>query len=161
MRAAAGERKGRAIGETGRIPLSHSSVTMSRILDFSVATLRLRLIFGLAVLVVGATSCGVIRRSNRPALWEQRVPIEVVNQNEYEATVFTMVDGTRTRIGSVPGNTAYTLSTPFPSGGRMSVEVRLVPVGSYASWAFDVAPGRRVRVEIPSDLHRQRATFPR
>jgi hypothetical protein len=107
------------------------------------------------VLCLLLSACSFGRRGTVTAPTE--VPIEVVNQNPHDAQIFRMAEGMRSLIGTVSGGTTATLFTPFPPSRQMSVEVRLVPVGSYRAWAVVVSPGEQVRIEIPPDLHLIRA----
>lgn len=110
------------------------------------------LLAGLILLISG---CSLARRAAVAVPTE--VPIEVVNQNPYDAQIFRMAEGERALLGIVEGESTATLSTSFPPSRQMSVEVRLLPVGSYRAWAVVVSPGEPVRIEIPSDLHLIRA----
>jgi hypothetical protein len=128
---------------------------------FSVSPRPLRHLLAVVALAAGLSSCALFGRGSSDAPEDPYVSVEVANQNLYEATVYVMRDGSRVRVGTVPGNSTHTLSAPFPVSGRMSVEVRLTATGSYASWPVNVARGQTVRVEIPANLHLQRGRFPR
>jgi hypothetical protein len=118
------------------------------------------LALSIVALMLAVSSCGLVRRGSGTAPEDMRVRVDVVNRNIYQATLYSMVEGARLRIGTVEGNSSASLSAPFPPGGRMSVEVRLA-VGSYSSMTVDVSPGGTVHVDIPANLHQLRDRFPR
>lgn len=108
------------------------------------------------VTLVAVAACAPFRRAE-DTTQPERVPVVVVNQNFYQATIFAISNGSRVRLGEVPGNSSGTFSAPRPVTGEMRVEIRLLAVGAFTSWPISVARGDTVQVTVPPDLHRRPA----
>lgn len=104
------------------------------------------------MLLAVLTACAA--RGTGDAGAPDRVPVEVENQNFYEATIYAYRNGARVRLGEVPGNQTATLSAPFPPRGEISFDIRLLAVGAYTSQSVAVSPGDTVRIVVPANLHR-------
>ncbi len=111
-------------------------------------------LLALLILVLLAASCGPLARRGAGPGGPGRVPVEVENQNFYDATIYAIANGARVRIGQVGGNRSAILAAPFPATGQLGFEIRLLAIGAFTSHSVQVAPGDTVHLIVPADLHR-------
>ncbi len=107
------------------------------------------------ILVLIAVSCAPLGRRGAAPGAPDRIPVEVENQNFYEATIYAITNAARVRIGRVGGNASGVLSAPFPATGQLGFEIRLLAVGAYSTHSVAVVPGDTVHLVVPPDLHRR------
>jgi hypothetical protein len=84
------------------------------------------------------------------------VTIEVENQNFYDARVYLLVLGQRTRLGQVNGNSTETFSFALqPDEVRIEVDF-IGGAGGFVTEAMPVSAGDQLELQILPDAHRLR-----
>lgn len=82
---------------------------------------------------------------------DQRITVQVENQNFYDATIYAVGDGSRSRLGSVVGNTTQTFRLPWtPRDVRF--EIRLQASGTFTTHSLPVNPGDALQLVVTPDL---------
>lgn len=81
------------------------------------------------------------------------VTIEVENQNFNDARVYLVLDGQRTRLGQVPGNSTRTFSFPLPPND-VRIEVSFIGGGGFLTEPMPVTRGDELVLQIRSNAHR-------
>jgi hypothetical protein len=83
------------------------------------------------------------------------VALEVENQNFYDARVYLLESGTRTRLGSVPGNS--TGSFRFRSRiDEARFFIDFVGGGQFTTTSVQVSPGDQLILTVTASSHRFR-----
>ncbi|MBI4539968.1 MAG: hypothetical protein HY704_10725 [Gemmatimonadetes bacterium] len=81
----------------------------------------------------------------------EQVTVEVENQNFYDATIYAIGDGSRSRLGTVVGNTKQNFRLPWiPRDIRF--EIRLQAGGTYTTHSLPVNPGDQLQLVVTPDL---------
>lgn len=102
------------------------------------------------VLALSGVSCAGMRSGAA----EERVVVDAVNENYYEARVHAVYEGGQRRsLGTVAGNGGRTrMSLPWEPRPLL-FEVLLVTEGStYVSQSVNVSPGDSLNLVIPSNI---------
>ncbi len=81
------------------------------------------------------------------------VTIEVQNQNFYDARVYLLYFGSRTRLGQVGGHSTRTFSFAVPPDD-VRIEVSFIGGGGFVTEPMPVSPGDQLVLLIESDAHR-------
>jgi hypothetical protein len=83
------------------------------------------------------------------------ITIEVENQNFYDARVYLLVFGERTRLGQVPSQTTRTFS--FAAGpDQVRIEISFVGGGGFVTEPMSVSPGDQLVLQITPNAHQLR-----
>lgn len=81
----------------------------------------------------------------------EAVTVEVENQNFYDATIYAIGDGSRSRLGTVVGNTRQKFRLPWvPRDVRF--EIRLQAGGTFTTHSLPVNPGDQLHLTVTMDL---------
>jgi hypothetical protein len=84
------------------------------------------------------------------------VTIEVENQNFYDARIYLLVYGNRTRLGQVTGNSTQTFSFAVqPDDIRIEVDF-IGGAGGFITESMPVSAGDQLELQILPDAHRLR-----
>jgi hypothetical protein len=87
---------------------------------------------------------------------QAKVTIEVENQNFYDARIYLLVFGNRTRLGQVTGNTTQTFSFAVqPDDIRIEVDF-IGGAGGFITESMPVRAGDQLELQILPDAHRLR-----
>lgn len=119
-----------------------------------------RLILALCAALLSTAACAANERE-AAALADSRVSVVVENQNFSDVTIYSVRQGTRARVGWVPGNSTgrFTVSAAqFPTGELNLVALPLTGGGAAYSGPVLVGGGQTVYFTVASQL---RASFAR
>lgn len=83
------------------------------------------------------------------------VTIEVENQNFYDARIYLLIFGRRTRLGLVPAYRTQTFSFELPPDD-VRIEVDFVGAGGFVTEPMPVSAGDELVLQITPDAHRLR-----
>jgi hypothetical protein len=111
-----------------------------------------------SALALALSACGARQTASEgPAEGEttREVTLEVENQNFYDARIYLLESGTRTRLGSVPGNSTEALQFRALTD-RAQFVVDFVGGGEFTTTTIQVSPGDRVVLTVTASSHRFR-----
>ena len=101
--------------------------------------------------LLGRGGRGDEARDDRP----QELTMHVINENFYDATIYAVDQGgTRQRLGIVSGHSEETFRFRWHTM-EMSVEIRLLAVGSTQTYSLPVNEGDVLELRVQPDLHRR------
>ncbi len=80
--------------------------------------------------------------------------MRVINDNFYDATIYAVDQGYRRRLGVVGGLKEDTFRFRW-SSIDLSVEIRLLSVGTTQTYSLPVDEGDELELRIQPDLHRR------
>lgn len=107
---------------------------------------------GLALLLLSSACLG--RKESALAQFSrgrETVTVVVENQNFYDATIYAIGDGSRSRLGTVVGNTRQAFRLPrVPRDVRF--EIRLQASGTFTTPSLPVNPGDELHLTVTMDL---------
>lgn len=83
------------------------------------------------------------------------VTIDVENQNFYDARVYLLVLGSRTRLGEVAGHSTRTFSFAVPAD-NVRIQVSFVGGGGFTTEPMPVSAGDELELQIMPNAHRLR-----
>jgi len=105
--------------------------------------------------LVAAASCSHNNPSDEGYLPEQPVVIEVKNDNYLDVNIYTIVDETTRRLGSVTGNSSDTFRARLPGVQAAGLRLRATAVGlngAYISGVLSVTTDQVVLLHIAPNL---------
>jgi len=118
-----------------------------------------RIILGLVALGLTSASCAVLPGRRDADELDEPVPrevtLEVDNQNFHDATIYAVRPGERRRIGFVGGLTQGQFAFVW-TDSDLSVEIYLLPLGSYFARPIAIDPGDDVKLVVQPNLHKFR-----
>ena len=112
----------------------------------------------LAALALVMSACGAGQagtEGSAEAEPSRDVTLEVENQNFYDARIYLLESGTRTRLGSVPGNDTRSFRFRARTDEAQFV-VDFVGGGEFTTTSIQVSPGDRVVLSVTASSHRFR-----
>ena len=110
----------------------------------------------LLLLSLAVSSCMLLKKKAPPGDPTQPLTIEVENNNWQDMVIYAIVDGSRTRLGSVSAANRATLEIPV-GAVRLPGNVTLLldPLGSRATYRagpMSVSFGSLVRLKVENEL---------
>ncbi len=105
------------------------------------------------ILLAGFGGCAGRSGAGPEPLSHAEVTIEVQNQNFYDARVYLLYFGSRTRLGQVAGHSTRTFSFALPPGD-VRIEVSFIGGGGFVTEPMPVNRGDQLVLLIESDAHR-------
>lgn len=111
------------------------------------------LVVALGVVVsLGLTSCALRHgHSLNPGERQSPVSIEVDNQDFNDAVIYTLIGGTRMRLGTVTGEGERHFTIPW-TPLAVGMQIHLIGGGTYDTEAVSVQPGDRLKVIVMPGL---------
>lgn len=111
---------------------------------------------GALALVISACGAGqVASEGPAEAAPSRDVTLEVENQNFYDARIYLLESGTRTRLGSVPGSSTRSFKFRAMTDQAQFV-VDFVGGGEFNTTTIQVSPGDQVVLTVTASSHRFR-----
>lgn len=106
-------------------------------------------------LALGFGSCAGRKGADSGAEPQSRAEatIEVQNQNFYDARVYLVHLGARTRLGQVNGHSTRIFSFALPPD-QVRIEVSFIGGGGFVTESMPVSPGDQLVLLIEPDAHR-------
>jgi hypothetical protein len=105
-------------------------------------------------LIVPVVACAGGRRDVGEVEPVRELTLHVLNDNFYPATIYAVWSGYRRRLGVVEGNQEDTFRFTW-SPMELSVEIRLLAVGSTTTYSLPVDEGDVLELRVQPDLHRR------
>jgi hypothetical protein len=118
--------------------------------------MKVRAALPLLAISLALTSCMLLKKKGPPADPTQPVTLEIENNNWQDVVIYALVDGTRTRLGSVGAANRTKLEIPLGAmrlPGNMTL--LLDPLGSRATYRagpMSVSFGNLVRLKVENEL---------
>jgi hypothetical protein len=112
----------------------------------------------ISALALVMSACGAGRAGSEGSAEAEpslEVTLEVENQNFYDARIYVLESGTRTRLGSVPGNSTQAFRFRARIEQAQFV-VDFVGSGEFTTTPIQVSPGDRVVLTVTASSHRFR-----
>ena len=118
-----------------------------------------RMAFVISALALVTSACGGARQAEgeRPAEGEpsRDITLQVENQNFYDARIYLLESGTRTRLGSVPGNSTQSFRFRSRTDTARFV-IDFVGGGELTTTSIQVSPGDELVLTVTATSHRFR-----
>ncbi len=110
---------------------------------------------GALLLLLGLAACGSKQSSpfDGPGPGEGIVTLAVENTDFSDATIYTVAEGRRTRLGTVSGKGTAQFRIGWVTLRDLAVEINLFAGQSFTTPRVTVAPGDRLRLRIERPLN--------
>ena len=127
--------------------------------SFPPATGSLKGVLALAVVLLAASGCSALGNpapnpfdGSRAQEQEDRLRIQVQNNNFNDVTVYAISLGQRIRLGNVTGKTDQNFRLDWNFANPISFEIDVVGGRGCGTSPVPVEPGARVWVQVPNEV---------